>query len=83
MLVGYGLDDEEDVGLQMQLYAPTKAMSFLTGGTMMGLRAMNLAELLGYKKIEYYGMDSCFASESPELVMEDDPRYKYHIKENR
>ena len=80
LLVGYGLDDDEDVTMQMELYAPNKAMSFLTGGTMMGLRAMNLAELLGYKKIEYYGMDSCFSNESPELIMEDDPRFKDTVK---
>ena len=80
MLVGYGLDNEEDVVEQMKIYSPEKAMSFLTGGTMMGLRAMNLAELLGYKKIEYYGMDSCFSSESPELVMEGDSRYEEILK---
>ena len=32
----------------------------LFGGTMAGLRAMNLAEMLGYTTVEYYGFDSCF-----------------------
>lgn len=82
VLVGYGLENEEDVIIQMELYSPKKAMSFLTGGTMMGLRAMNLAELLGYKKIEYYGMDSSFKSNSPDIIMENEPRYNEILKAN-
>lgn len=35
-------------------YAP------LEGGTMAGLRAIPLGNLLGYKTIEFYGFDSCF-----------------------
>lgn len=32
----------------------------LEGGTMAGLRAMTLANLLGYKTVEFYGFDSCY-----------------------
>lgn len=32
----------------------------LFGGTMAGLRAMNLADMLGYQTVEFYGFDSCF-----------------------
>ena len=32
----------------------------LEGGTMAGLRAMTLANMLGYKEVEFYGFDSCF-----------------------
>lgn len=32
----------------------------LEGGTMAGLRAMPMANLLGYLKVEFYGFDSCF-----------------------
>lgn len=32
----------------------------LEGGTMAGLRAMNLAHVLGYLTVEFYGFDSCF-----------------------
>lgn len=32
----------------------------LFGGTMAGLRAMNLGETLGYLTVEFYGFDSCF-----------------------
>lgn len=32
----------------------------LDGGTMAGLRAMTLADILGYKTVEFYGLDSCF-----------------------
>lgn len=45
------------------------------GGTMMGTRAMNLADALGYHKLEYYGLDgsvkiddrkvACYAYEKP------------------
>jgi len=32
----------------------------LEGGTMAGLRAMPLANILGYTTVEFYGFDSCF-----------------------
>lgn len=34
-------------------------MMAIQGGTMAGLRAMNLADALGFRKIEYYGFDAC------------------------
>ena len=70
----YGMDDEADVKMQMQAYPDVKGLSYLVGGTMMGLRAMPMALLLGFKKIEYYGFDSCFA-DGPKIVMEDEPGY--------
>ena len=75
ILVGYGMSGDRDVNLQQDHYHMSPR-DYLVGGTMMGLRAMNLAELMGYKTIEYYGMDSCFSSDHPELIYEDDPRYK-------
>jgi hypothetical protein len=32
----------------------------LEGGSMAGLRAMTLANILGYRTVEFYGFDSCF-----------------------
>jgi hypothetical protein len=32
----------------------------LDGGTMAGLRAMTLGNILGFKTVEFYGFDSCF-----------------------
>lgn len=76
VLIAYGLDDDADLMLQKTLYPTISLTSYLVGGTMTPLRAMPLAGLLGFRKIEYYGMDSCFAEDVPALVMEDDPRYK-------
>ena len=34
--------------------------AYLFGGSMAGLRAMNLADIMGYRTVEFYGFDSCF-----------------------
>lgn len=80
ILVGYGFADESDIKLQKELY-PGPMNNYLVGGTMMGLRAMNMALLLGFSKIEYYGMDSCYSSK-PALIQEDDTRYEEIVKSN-
>ena len=74
VLVGYGIEDESDVALQKKLYGDN-IDDFLVGGTMTGLRIMNFAIMLGFKHIEYYGLDSCFSSKAPHLVYEDNPRF--------
>jgi hypothetical protein len=74
LLVGYGLEDESDVTLQRTLYP--EYHDFLCGGTMAGLRAMNLAPMLGFSTVEYYGFDSCFSTKTPELITIDDPRFE-------
>lgn len=75
VLVAYGNDDESDIKLQHTLYPTVEGKHFLIGGTMTPLRAMPFASMLGFGKIEYYGMDSCFG-EQPELIRESDPRFK-------
>src|SRR4030042_479166 len=55
-LCGYWIEDESDVNLQKELYGQDKK-EFLVGGTMTGLRIMNFAIQLGFKTIEYYGLD--------------------------
>ncbi len=78
LLVAYGIEDESDITVQKELYNKS-GYNYLVGGTMMGLRALNFAVLLGFSKIEYYGFDSCYDSD-PELITDDDPRYE-EIKE--
>jgi 2-polyprenyl-3-methyl-5-hydroxy-6-metoxy-1,4-benzoquinol methylase len=80
LLIGYGLEDDSDLDLQKELYPDN--IHYLSGGTMMGLRAMNLAPLLGFFKIEYYGFDSCFSQDEPKLVHDDDSRYEQIREEN-
>ena len=50
----------------------------LDGGTMAGLRAMTLGQVLGYLTIEFYGFDSCFFEEDengmPVCYSYDKPR---------
>ena len=40
----------------------TEPMLMVCGGTMAGVRAITLAEGLGYRSLEYYGFDACLAS---------------------
>lgn len=80
LLVGYGIEDESDIELQKALYGKVSS-SYLVGGTMTGLRAMHFAVMLGFKTIEYYGLDSCFSSEC-KLVYKGDPRFNKIIKKN-
>lgn len=42
---------------------------------MMGLRAMPMACLMGFRKIEYYGFDSCF-SVNPKMIKEGEADYE-------
>jgi hypothetical protein len=39
---------------------PKEEIEPMGGGAMAGLRAMNLADVLGYRTVEFYGFDSCF-----------------------
>jgi hypothetical protein len=75
ILLAYGMPDDQDVNLQVELYKRA-ARDFLVGGTMTPLRAMPLACMFGYPVIEYYGFDSCFSVEEPELIYSDDPKYE-------
>ena len=81
ILVAYGLEDESDIKLQEELYNPDSA-DFLVGGTMTPLRVMPFAHMLGYRKLEFYGFDSCYTSREPKTVYSDDPDYKEALKRN-
>lgn len=82
VLIAYGMADESDVNLMKQLYPYIKGTAYLVGGTMTGLRAMNFAVILGFLRIEYYGMDSCFAS-NPKLIKKGEPGFKNAKKRNK
>jgi hypothetical protein len=44
--------------IQESMYPGQAGMMAIQGGTMAGLRAMNLADALGFRKMEYYGFDA-------------------------
>jgi hypothetical protein len=79
IMLAYGMPNDQDVNLQAELYR-RHARDFLVGGTMTPLRAMPLACMYGYPTIEYYGFDSCFSVDEPDLVYAGEPRFN-EIKE--
>ena len=52
----------------------TEPMLMICGGTMAGVRAITIAEGLGYRNLEYYGFDACIESK--------DKHYAYEKKHN-
>lgn len=55
-----GENGKDDVALaRAAVTKENPALVVIGGGTMMGTRAMALANPLGYRKIEYYGFDGC------------------------
>lgn len=75
-----GVGEPTDVNVVKALL-PYQDISFIVGGSMAGLRAMVLADVMGYLKVEYYGFDSCFyeKDENGEPVYYS---YKKRRKEN-
>lgn len=58
-LSGAHIDGISD-SMIMSAFFDKNDYAILEGGSMAGLRAMNLAHVLGYLKVEFYGFDSCF-----------------------
>ncbi len=54
--VGNGIKDYQIVNALFD----KKEFAPVDGGTMAGLRAMTLGDVLGYRTVEFYGFDSCF-----------------------
>lgn len=79
--VAYGLEDESDIKLQTELFKPETG-DFLVGGTMTPLRVMPFAHMLGFKRLEFYGFDSCYTPKEPRTVYSDDPDYKAALERN-
>lgn len=67
VIVAYGMPGEQDQHLMNELYPGIGAKYYLPGGTMTALRAMPFAAMMGFKKIELYGFDSCYAVEPKKL----------------
>jgi len=55
---------EHDLIAELSLMPPT----ILPGGTMTPLRAMVLAQTIGFQKMEFYGLDSCYKVDGTEYV---------------
>jgi len=58
-LSGTAVDNINDVQILKAFYDPDE-YTILEGGSMAGLRAMTLGNIMGYKTVEFYGFDSCF-----------------------
>ena len=58
-LSGTVVDGMSDIQL-VSAFFNKKDWTPLEGGTMAGLRAMTLANLMGFRTVEFYGFDSCF-----------------------
>ena len=54
-----GLGDPSDMMVIKALF-PYQDIAYLFGGSMAGLRAMSLANIMGYLTVEFYGFDSCY-----------------------
>lgn len=59
----------------------TEPMLVITGGSMMGTRALNLAYAAGYRKMEYYGVDASVEYD-PEKKRVNAYSYQKHRGEN-
>jgi hypothetical protein len=76
VMIAYGIMNESDMKLMNELYPNIPAKYYLPGGTMTPLRAWPLAAMLGFKKIEMYGFDSCFSKDEPRILYEGAPDFK-------
>ena len=76
IMVAYGMPHDTDMELMTQLYPTVTAKCYLPGGTMTPLRAMPLAAMLGYKKLEMFGFDSCFSKSEPRIIYETEEEFK-------
>ena len=54
-----GIGTPSDVDVIRALF-PYQKTTYLFGGSMAGLRAMSLADVMGFLTMEYYGFDSCY-----------------------
>lgn len=60
-----GSDGKDDVTLaRAAVTQENPSLVVIGGGTMMGTRAITLANPLGYRRLEYYGFDGCVAMDA-------------------
>ena len=58
-LSGTTVDGVRDTNI-LKAFFDKDNYTILEGGTMAGLRAMTLGNIMGYRTVEFYGFDSCF-----------------------
>jgi hypothetical protein len=73
-----GIGKPSDMEIIKVLF-PYEKIAYLFGGTMAGLRAMSLADIMGFKKVEFYGFDSCYF----ETDENNDPIYYSYDKKRK
>ena len=73
-----GVGKPTDVDVIRALF-PYQDITWLFGGTMAGLRAMSLADVMGFLTVEYYGFDSCYF----ETTGDGDPIYYSYEKKRK
>jgi len=56
-LSGMGKPKDTDI---VEVLFPNQDITYLFGGSMAGLRAMSLGNIMGYLTVEFYGFDSCY-----------------------
>lgn len=63
VVVWHADDATQDTVELLRPYADAKPIGIVGGGSTVGLRAMYLLHILGYRKIRLYGFDSCYADD--------------------
>ena len=76
LMVAYGMAQDKDMEVMRAIYPSIEAKYYLPGGTMTPLRAMPLASMLGFKRLELYGFDSCFSNEEPQIRYEGTEEFR-------
>lgn len=62
--------DASDVRAAGEMF-PNRDMHFISGGSTVGLRTINLAVAMGFSTIDLYGFDSCYAPKTSSLYAYD------------
>lgn len=72
------LEDGSDIQMCAKKY-PGLPMHFVSGGSTVGLRTINIALALGFDQVDLYGFDSCYAPNDGELYAYDKPATQHDI----
>lgn len=76
-----GIGKPSDVEVVKALL-PYQDIAFVVGGSMAGLRAMVIADVMGFQKVEFYGFDSCYFDVNKDTGEPIYYPYKKRRKEN-
>lgn len=64
VIVWLGCFDTREQENDLAKKFPNKPIMLVGGGATVGLKTMNLAYLAGFRKLHFYGFDSCYSGES-------------------